>query len=112
MIRISVRVARQRIRVIYNPVIPPDLAELARQPVEHPWFSPACPAVPRHAGVGNGRLLLAAGRLTPQKDFSTLLRALKIVRQNCDVRLVILGEGKQRAHLESLVKELGLESVC
>ncbi len=54
--------------------------------------------------------MLAAGRLTPQKDFSTLLRALKIVRQNCDVRLVILGEGKQRAHLESLVKELGLES--
>jgi glycosyltransferase involved in cell wall biosynthesis len=91
-------VARERIRVIYNPVIHPRICELARQPVEHPWFAP-----------GPYKSLLAVGRLMPQKDFPTLLRALQMVRQRGDVRLTILGEGDERPRLERLVKELSLE---
>ena len=92
-------VSRQRVRVIYNPVIHPRIYESARQPVQDEWFAP-----------GTCKSLLAVGRLTPQKDLPTLLRALQIVRQNDDVRLTILGEGPERERLESLVKELGLES--
>jgi glycosyltransferase involved in cell wall biosynthesis len=96
-------VARERVRIIYNPVIHPHMQELARQPVEHPWLAPSArsPAGPR--------LLLAAGRLRPQKDFPTLLRAVKIVRERLDARLIVLGEGEERPRLECLVKELGLE---
>jgi glycosyltransferase involved in cell wall biosynthesis len=94
----------KRVRVIYNPVIPPCLPELVGQPVEHPWFPPA------RTGAASFRLLLGVGRLAPQKDFPTLLRALKIVREFDDVRLILLGEGKERPRLEGLVKELGLES--
>ena len=104
MIRIA-GVGRQRVRVIYNPVLHPRIQEFARQPVEHPWFG-----TPGQSEAGHSRILLGVGRLTPQKDFPTLLRALKLVRQGHDVRLVILGEGEERPHLESLVKELSLES--
>ena len=109
-------VGPERVRVIYNPVIPPDIRELARQPVEHPWFAP--PANSQTPGASqtpacpqtDSRILLAVGRLMLQKDYPTLLQALKVVRRHHDARLMILGEGEQRPRLESLVKELCLES--
>ena len=54
-------------------------------------------------------LLVAAGRLHPQKDFPTLLKAFALLRASRDVRLIILGEGEQRSLLERMVRELGLE---
>ncbi len=99
----------KRVRVIYNPVIDAGVHELARQPAEHPWFSaPGNPNAPIGRGADHSPVLLGVGRLRPQKDFPTLLRALKIVRQDHDARLVILGEGAERPRLESLVEELGL----
>jgi glycosyltransferase involved in cell wall biosynthesis len=52
-------------------------------------------------------LLLAAGRLEPVKQFDRLIRAW--VNSACGGKLVILGEGRQRPLLESLVRELGME---
>ena len=49
------------------------------------------------------------GRLSPQKDFRTLLHAFARVRDHVPARLVILGEGPERETLEALVSELGLE---
>jgi glycosyltransferase involved in cell wall biosynthesis len=54
-------------------------------------------------------VILGVGRLTPAKDFPTLLRAFARVRQVRAVRLVILGEGELRGTLEALVRDLGLE---
>ncbi|MFZ1537136.1 MAG: glycosyltransferase [Chromatiaceae bacterium] len=91
-----------RVEVVRNPVITPALARLAGEAVTHPWFQPDAAPV-----------ILGAGRLTPQKDFPTLIRAFAQVRSQRPCRLVILGEGKQRAELESLVGELGLDGeVC
>ena len=59
--------ARDRIEVIYNPVITPTMRALAARRPEHPWFAPAQPPV-----------ILGAGRLTRQKDFPTLLRAFAL----------------------------------
>jgi len=53
-------------------------------------------------------VLLAVGRLVPQKDYPTLLRAFARVRSVEQVRLVILGEGRQRRSLERLVRRLGI----
>ena len=51
-----------------------------------------------------------AARLDPVKDIPTLLRALAEARQTCpNLRLAIAGEGLQRAELESLTAELGLQ---
>lgn len=88
----------QRIHIIHNPVIKPELLEQAQEPVEHPWFNPTEPPV-----------ILGVGRLVEQKDFPTLIRAFEIVKQAQPARLVILGSGKDRESLNKLVRELGLE---
>jgi glycosyltransferase involved in cell wall biosynthesis len=89
---------RERIQVIYNPVVTPELRQKAQAPLEHSWFEPGQPPV-----------LLAVGRLTVQKDFPTLIRAFAQVRQARPARLLILGEGQDRRGLETLVRQLGLE---
>ena len=84
------------VRVIY-PILNPEFAELVKSPLDHPWFAAGQPGV-----------LLAVGRLTPQKDFATLIRAFAVVRRQQDLRLLILGEGEMRGELENLVQELGV----
>jgi len=93
------RIPRERIRVIYNPVVTPDLLQKAKEPIEHPWFSDSYQ-----------RVILGVGRLSVEKDFLTLIKAFALVRQERLAKLVILGEGEERPRLEALVKELGLEN--
>lgn len=88
---------RDRMHVVYNPVITPGIMALARQSADHPWFAPGQPPV-----------ILGVGRLTRQKDFPTLLRAFAEVRRKRAARLIILGEGEDRPVLERLAGELGL----
>jgi glycosyltransferase involved in cell wall biosynthesis len=88
---------RERITTIYSPVITPELQEKARAPLDHPWFAQGSPSV-----------LLGVGRLVPQKDFPTLLKAFARVRAVRKARLVILGEGIRRMELETLARELGV----
>jgi glycosyltransferase involved in cell wall biosynthesis len=92
------RIPNGRVRVIYNPIITPELKEKAKAPLDHPWFKPGEPPV-----------VLAVGRLTAQKDFSTLIQAFARVRRARVVRLCILGEGEERPALESLVRQFGLQ---
>jgi glycosyltransferase involved in cell wall biosynthesis len=92
---------RGRIEVVHNPIVTPELKELAEAPVDHPWFRPGEPPV-----------VLSVGRLSRQKDFGTLLRAFARVRDRRPARLVILGEGPERGSLESLISELGLLEVA
>jgi glycosyltransferase involved in cell wall biosynthesis len=59
------------------------------------------------------RLLLAVGRLTYQKGFDLLIEAFARIRtQVPDWRLVIIGEGEQRAELERRVAENELETAA
>lgn len=88
----------ERIKILYNPVVMPELREKAWAPLDHPWFELDKPPV-----------ILAVGRLTKQKDFPTLIHAYAKVLQNQPARLLILGEGPDRAELETLVRQLGLE---
>ena len=91
------RLDRRRITRIYNPVVTPRLFELAAESLDHPWFAD-----------GAAPVVLGTGRLTPGKDFATLLRAFTLVRRERDARLVILGEGQERQNLESLARQLGI----
>jgi len=50
--------------------------------------------------------LLAVGNLRRQKGFDILLRAVQLLSDR--FHLYILGEGKERGHLESMITELGL----
>lgn len=90
--------ARDSFTIIYNPVITPELFAKAEEPVDHPWFASGQPPV-----------VLGVGRLTPQKDFPTLIRAFALLRQERSARLMILGEGEERLKLETLMRQMGLE---
>lgn len=92
------KIPRDQIDVIYNPVVTPILKEKMQAPLDHPWFQPGEPPV-----------VLAVGRLSEQKDYPTLLESFARLRTERTARLVILGEGEQRASLEARVKELGIE---
>ena len=93
----SVGLPRERVQVVYNPVITPATRAQAGRRPEHPWFAPGEPPV-----------VLGVGRLTRQKDFATLLRAFGQVRRCRTARLMILGEGEERPRLEALARELGV----
>ncbi|MEM7021260.1 MAG: glycosyltransferase [Pseudomonadota bacterium] len=86
-------IPRDRITTVYNPVVGPDLETQANRAVDHPWLAPGAPPV-----------ILAAGRLDPQKDFATLIRAFARVRADRDCRLIILGSehSGNRAHVANL----------
>lgn len=90
---------RERINVIYNPVVSGELYTKSRKPLDHPWFAKNAPPV-----------MLGVGRLVPQKDFVTLIRAFALVHARRPARLMILGEGLERAALEKLIDELDLRN--
>jgi len=57
---------------------------------------------------GDCFLVGAVGRLSPEKGFDVLLRALARLRATgAHVELLLVGEGEQRAELERLADELG-----
>lgn len=89
-----VRLPLERVDVIYNPV---DL-DAVRAAAEA--------EVPRWPAVDGEPVVLAVGRLDVQKDHATLLRAF--ARLRCDARLLLLGEGPERAALERLSRDLGI----
>lgn len=94
----AINLPRNRISVIFNPVVTPELIGKSRMPLEHPWL-----------GEGKPPVILGVGRLTQQKDFATLIRAFAQVRTIRECRLVILGEGELRTELEQLVASLGVQ---
>jgi len=54
-------------------------------------------------------VIAAIGRLLPAKGFDVLLNAIaEVLRQGCTVSLVIMGDGSERAALESLAAERGI----
>jgi glycosyltransferase involved in cell wall biosynthesis len=86
---------RERIQVIYNPVVSTRLHRMAEMPVAHPWF-----------GRGGPPVVLAVGRLTDVKDHETLIRAFARLRHSHPARLVVLGEGPRRTELVALTRAL------
>ena len=54
--------------------------------------------------------IISVGSLTPRKDMETLIKALAQVRKTHNVKLVVLGEGPERAKLQRLINKLGLRT--
>jgi len=89
------------VTTIPNPIVTPHMLDLAQAPIDHPWF--------RGPGAGAGvPVLVFAGRFEVEKDLSTLLRAFVLLRQRCDCRLLIIGDGRLRPELEAQRAALGI----
>jgi glycosyltransferase involved in cell wall biosynthesis len=91
------------VRVLYNPTFDPAIRQKAREPFHHPFFA-------GHHAAATARIpvIVGAGRLSPQKDFATLVRAFALVRAHRPCRLVIVGEGEERGALQNLAESLGV----
>jgi glycosyltransferase involved in cell wall biosynthesis len=98
-------IPRERIAVVHN-AIDPQWAAAARQPE-------AAAALRASLGIGRDeKVLLIAARLSKEKDHSTLLRAVADLRDRHGEtpRLIILGDGPERSHIEAAIASLRLAS--
>lgn len=89
------RLTPEKVCTIYNPV---DVERIMA------WEGP-----PPHAWMQNpsGPVLVAAGRMVGEKDFPTLLHAIRRLDQG--IRLILLGDGPERSHLRHCIRALGIE---
>lgn len=94
---ITLSIPVENIQVLPSVIVFPELFVKAQEAIEHPWFAEKMPPV-----------ILGVGRLDPFKDFPTLIKAFARVYEQQAAHLLILGEGKERPHLQALIDELGL----
>jgi glycosyltransferase involved in cell wall biosynthesis len=88
----------EKVQVIYNPaatVVMP-IREIPEKQSSL-WGSDYC------------RRVLAVGRLSPQKDHETLIKAFALMPKGLKAKLTILGEGPLREELLSLSRLLGVQ---
>lgn len=86
---------------------------LAAAPGARGIVVPPCPAIDPHGTAvpaPEERFVLAVGRMVPRKGFRTLLRATKEALPDApDLRVVMVGDGPERAEVLDDRKHLGLE---
>ena len=85
------------IKVIYNPVTDDSILKLVTEPITD--FNISKEGLP---------IIIAVGRLTKAKDYSTMLKAVSIVLKDMPVRLLIVGDGEEREKIENFIKENGI----
>ena len=84
-----------KIHVIFNPVITSGVFSMAKERPDHPWFHEK-----------SVKIILSAGRLAPQKDFPTLIKAFSRIKADNSCKLVIIGDGKEKGNLQNLIDSL------
>ncbi|MBO9542513.1 glycosyltransferase [bacterium] len=85
-----------KVRVLYNPIVPAGVEALSQEPLTLPWRADGTP------------LIVAAGRLSPEKGFDMLLQAFVRVLERRPARLAIVGSGPEQPRLIALAAELGI----
>ena len=86
-----------RISVVPSPVITPEFQRQLAETVSHPWL--VNKQVPVIVGIGE---------LSGRKDFATLVRAFAKLRAERQVKLIILGKGRELDALQLLTRKLGI----
>ncbi|MBA7698016.1 N-acetylgalactosamine-N,N'-diacetylbacillosaminyl-diphospho-undecaprenol 4-alpha-N-acetylgalactosaminyltransferase [subsurface metagenome] len=90
------KVPENKCFVIYNMVDVERIRKLANERMAHP-----CPKE-------NVLIVIACGRLTAQKNYPLLLKAMSLVLRENSARLLILGEGEDQSKLEEYARTLGI----
>ncbi len=84
---------RSKVHETFNPIILPDPESLNTRPDYFPETGP---------------VILAIGRLVPQKDYQTVLKAFAKYRASAEGHLVVLGDGPLQEDMKALAAELGV----
>jgi glycosyltransferase involved in cell wall biosynthesis len=88
------RLPREAVQTVYNPFRPQAIRHLAAEP----------PAI----ALPDEPFVVACGRLVKAKGLDDLIHAFGLVRRRRNLRLVILGEGPERAALEACARQHGV----
>lgn len=100
---ITAGVDRDRIEIVHN-AIRPDWARAARNPE-------TAARLRGSLGIGpDTKIVLTVGRLSREKDQTTLIKAVHRLRRRLKVRLLIVGGGPERRRIEEQIHRLGMES--
>lgn len=83
--------------IVPRPVISKSIFQSTYEYPHHTWFRDK-----------QKPLILGVGELSYRKDFSTLLQAFSLVREQLDCRLMILGRGNRRDELLALAEKLSV----
>lgn len=87
----------EKIEVIYNPLEMQRVTRLGEEKVDHIWFEEDIP------------IIIGIGRLTLQKGFSYLIKAIHILTsEGINCRLIILGKGPEDDNLRRLAVDLNV----
>jgi glycosyltransferase involved in cell wall biosynthesis len=88
---------KQKILYIPNPIVDDEIYDKVDEIIDDSF-------------VIENDYILAIGRYTPQKDFQTLIKAFKIVKESHQkLNLIILGEGELREQLQVLINQQKLK---
>ncbi len=90
------KVDSRKIKVVYGAVDFQKSAELASEPVDHPWFSQDVP------------IIVLSGRLVFEKNQSDLMKAFAMVRKQKSCRLALIGDGPEQSALQTLAETLDI----
>ena len=86
-------IPNKKIKTIYNPIIDDNISDSQWKP---------------KAFCGQN-YIVAVGRLNPQKNYLSLLRAYASLNEDHQCRLVILGSGSEKTKIQSAINELRLQ---
>src|ERR1043166_7745057 len=89
-----------------------EVRQLVQVPIEVIPYTTSLPAPAPRAGrraAAAPFTVLFVGRLVERKGVSHLVDAVSVLRSGVDVRLVIVGDGAERARIEARVREHGLD---
>jgi glycosyltransferase involved in cell wall biosynthesis len=89
-------ISPEKCRVIYNFVDIKQIRKSISEGNNHFWFNQDTP------------VFVACGRLTYQKNYPLLFRAMAIASAQTKLRLIILGEGEEEQPLKDYAKSLGI----
>jgi len=88
----------KKIRVVYNPVDAEWVRKLAEEPLS-----------PEEEELFKKPVIVNVARHERQKGLHHLLRVFKLVSDQVEARLLLVGEGRLTPRLKALAKELGIE---
>jgi glycosyltransferase involved in cell wall biosynthesis len=87
------------VHIVRNPVDADKIRRLSMEKVEHSWLKEK-----------KDPIIISVGRLVAEKDYRTLLKSFRFLRERKKAKLVILGDGPLKKELIDLADELGLRN--
>ncbi|MEK7540628.1 MAG: glycosyltransferase [Patescibacteria group bacterium] len=91
-------IKKEKIKIIFNPINVEKIKKSSILPIE-----------PKYQKIFNNPVIITMGRLSGEKNHSSLIKAFKEIKNKVKTaKLIILGTGDNKEPLEQLIKELDL----